>query len=210
MKPYSIAALLLTAAMAFSAAGCSDKSRSKAPTETSSIISNLQDPLASNSVEAGLTQETDLNQTMYTLNRVIDSGRKSEEGERFIYLDLTIRNSSNTDYELNCLNNFYILLDDGSEVHFDVRTQLYAQKHIKDFISGIFTVTAGSEISGITGGFLLKPDITSFKVCLFPTGASGNDKSSVIKVPITTSDIISLPTELFIPDPTESATENNQ
>ena len=135
MKKYRIAALLLTAAMAFSAAGCSDKSRSKVPTESSSIISNLQDPLASNSVEAGLTQETDLNQTMYTLNRVIDSGRKSEEGERFIYLDLTIRNSSNTDYELNCLNNFYILLDDGSEVHFDVRTQPYAQNNIDGYHS---------------------------------------------------------------------------
>ena len=192
MKKYRIAALLLTAAMAFSAAGCSDKSRSKAPTESSSIISNLQDPLASNSVEAGLTQETDLNQTMYTLNRVIDSGRKSEEGERFIYLDLTIRNSSNTDYELNCLNNFYILLDNGSEVHFDVRTQLYAQNNIDGYITNPFTVAAGSELTGITGGFLLKEDITSFKVCFFPTGASGDDKSSVIKVPVTANDIVAL------------------
>ena len=192
MKKYRIAAVLLTALMAFSAAGCSNNKTKSNPTSESSTIANLQDPLASNSIQASLSQETEKNETMYTLNRVVDSGKRSENNERFIYLDITIRNNSSTDYELSTLNNFYLLLDDGNEIHFDVRTQLYAQSNIDGYVTNPFTVAAGAEISGITGGFLLSDNVTSFQVCFFPTGASGDDKSSVVKVPVTAADIVTL------------------
>ena len=192
MKKYRIAAVLLTALMAFSAAGCSNNKTKSNPTSESSTIANLQDPLASNSIQASLSQETEKNETMYTLNRVVDSGKRSENNERFIYLDITIRNNSSTDYELSALNNFYLLLDDGNEIHFDVRTQLYAQSNIDSYVTNPFTVAAGAEVSGITGGFLLSDNVTSFQVCFFPTGASGDDKSSVVKVPVTAADIVTL------------------
>ena len=192
MKKYRIAAVLLTALMAFSAAGCSNNKTKSNPTSESSTIANLQDPLASNSIQASLSQETEKNETMYTLNRVVDSGKRSENNERFIYLDITIRNSSSTDYELSALNNFYLLLDDGNEIHFDVRTQLYAQSNIDGYVTNPFTVAVGAEVSGITGGFLLSDNVTSFQVCFFPTGASGDDKSSVVKVPVTAADIVTL------------------
>ena len=193
MKKYRSAALLLAVVMAVSAAGCSNsKNKSTSQPESSSAQSNLNDVLASDSIEASMLEETDKHDTVFTLNKIIDSGHRSEDNERYIYLDVNIKNTSDQEYEMNALNNFYILLDDGSEIHFDVRTQIYGQNHIDNYVVNPFKIAAGTELNGIVGGFLLKDEVTSFKVCFFPTGAAGNDKSSVIKISATSADIVAL------------------
>ena len=193
MKKYRSAALLLAVVMAVSAAGCSNsKNKSNSQPESSSAQSNLNDVLASDSIEASMLEETDKHDTVFTLNKIIDSGHRSEDNERYIYLDVSIKNTSDQEYEMNALNNFYILLDDGSEIHFDVRTQIYGQNHIDNYVVNPFKIAAGTELNGIVGGFLLKDEVTSFKVCFSPTGAAGNDKSSVIKISATSADIVAL------------------
>ncbi|MBQ8961838.1 MAG: DUF4352 domain-containing protein [Ruminococcus sp.] len=191
MRKYRSAALLLAVVMAVSAAGCSS-SKSKDTPPPQSSQSNLQDVIASDSIEASMLEQTDKHDTVFTLNRIVDSGHRSEDNERFIYLDVTIKNTSDTEYDLNALNNFYILLDDGNEIHFDVRTQLYGQNNVDGYVTNPFKVAPGSELSGLVGGFLLKDEVTSFKVCFFPTGTTGDDKTSVIKVSATSADIVAL------------------
>ena len=60
-------------------------------------------------------KKPDKNDTVFKLNSVIDSGAKSDDGERYLYLNVTIKNTSDTAYELNALNNFYLVTDDGKK-----------------------------------------------------------------------------------------------
>ena len=190
MRKYKFAAMILAAAMALTASvGCSGKSESSSETSYKISDDGRLDGLADVEVTADLNQEADANQTGFTLNSVIDSGMRNDKSERYIYLDVTINNSTDKEYDLNILNNFYILFADGNEAHFDVRTQLYATKNLDNFIVSPFTVPANGQFSGMVGGFLVGSDVNEFTVCFFPTLDEARDKSNVVKVKVTNDDI---------------------
>lgn len=195
MRKNKLTALLLAAAMTLSAAvSCSDGSGKDSSDSTSYKVSvdGKQDGLADKEIKVSLTEKADANETEFTLNSVIDSGMKTEDGDRYIYLDITIDNASEKEYQLNILNNFYILLPDGEEAHYDVRTQLYAAKNMDEYIPSPFTVPAKGTFSGCVGGFIVGSDVNSFTVCFFPTLDNDRDKSNVFKVEVGEANITKL------------------
>ncbi len=196
MKKYKLIPLLLAAAMTFTAAvGCSDESSSSDGSEVISHDSNAViatngklEGIAENEVSAAPKEETNENDTVFTLNRIVDSGNVDEDGKRFLYLDVTIQNNTATEYEMSALNNFYLLMNDGSELHFDIRTQLYGIKNVENYSNNPFTIPKSGAFSGIVGGFLVDDGVKDFTVCFFPTLDVGSDKSTVVKVPVTEAD----------------------
>ncbi len=194
MRKHKITALLLCAAMALTAAaGCSGKESSSSSSASQPYkisTDGKQDGLADNVINAGLTETAKANDTGYTLTKVIDSGMRTDKNEHYIYLEVTVDNQTDKEYELNAINNFYILFADGSEAHYDIRTQLYAGKHMSGFVASPFTVPANGKFSGIIGGFLVGDEINEFTVCFFPTLDDERNKDDVIKVKVKKEEIV--------------------
>lgn len=192
-----LAAMLIPAAL-FSCSGSTDNSSSDADipeaNTTAATAPQVEVPvttakIGSIVVNAGLTQEVKENDTMFKLNSVIDAGL-TDDGQRFIFFDVNIRNDLDIAYDLNTLNNFYLVLPDGSEMYSTVRAQLYAINNFKEdkFLVDPFEVPAKSEISGVMGGFLIDKDIDHFTVCFFPTKDNPTDKELVVKIDVTADD----------------------
>ncbi|MBQ3915554.1 MAG: hypothetical protein II690_03085 [Ruminococcus sp.] len=195
MKNTRIAAFLMAAAMALSAASCTG-SRSNPSTETSANTVEIA-TTTEKEIEVKMNEEADEHDTIFKLNSVIDCGERTDENEAYIFLNVTIKNSSDTDYKLNALNNFIIILPDGSETHFNIRTQLYAQKNFSDlYQENPIIVPAHGEFTGYVGGYLVDQNIRDFTVCFYPTRNDAYDKSSVVKCDITSNDILPMPDEL--------------
>ncbi|MBR2283910.1 MAG: DUF4352 domain-containing protein [Ruminococcus sp.] len=194
-----IAAAAAVCICAASFAGCSSGTRNNSSDPASSGISmaQSQDGLAEKQIDVSVGEEADEHETVFKLNSVIDSGEKTEDGQKYIYLNVTIKNTSSTDYDLNVLNNFYLLLPDKTELSFDIRTQIYALNHFKNFTESPFIVPAGGEFTGYIGGFLLDESISDFTVCFFPTQNDRSNKSSVVKCPVKASDMVSTPDTLI-------------
>lgn len=193
MKKNKILSIALLTVMALSVTGCSDDSTSNSSLSSSgSSISSEQNKLegiAQNEISANPSEEADANETTFKLNKVIDSGMADDNGNPYIYLDVTIANATDKSYDLSVLNNFYLLLNDGNEVHFDVRTQLHATKNIENYSASPFNIPANGEFSGIIGGFILPKDTEDFTVCFFPTQDNASNKSNVVKVSVSSKDI---------------------
>ena len=196
MKKYKLISFALLAVISLSAVtGCSKSTNSSSGNSSAESSMNFveyskSEGLADNEISVGLTEEADVNQTAFRLNRVIDSGTKSDNGDPYIYLDVTISNSTDKEYDLSVLNNFYLLLPDSEEIHFDVRTQLYGTKNIENYSASPFTVPANGEFSGIIGGFILPQNTQNFTICFFPTQDNASDKTNVVKINVTDSDIV--------------------
>lgn len=194
MKYNRLTALTLAALMgAVCITGCGQK---KSNTETSAEASSeiiLDDPahIGKNRIEASLLETVSANDTVFTLNSVVSPKDKEEEGCRFIYFDVSIKNNSDTAYTLSTLNNFYILLEDGTEVYSDIRTQLYAASNFKEdsYFTDPFDIPANGEFKGLIGGFLLKKDVEKFTVGFYPTKDSPRAKGDVIVIDITADKI---------------------
>ncbi len=192
MKKYKLIPLLLAAVLAATPlTGCSPDKESSS-VSVSMAQNGRQEGLANNEIKANVAEDTECNDTTFKLNSVVDSGMTDDSGNKYVYLDAVIGNSTDKEYDLNILNNFYLLLPDNSEAHFDVRTQLYGQKNIDNYIVNPFTVPASGEISGIFGGFVIAPDVESFTVCFFPTQEDMRNKSNVIKIDVTSENITKL------------------
>lgn len=196
MKKFKSAAFLCAIVLSLSPlAGCSstDEQVSSAPSSSSS--SAVREKTEREEINVSVAEEADKNDTGFILNSVIDSGAKAESGERYLYLDVTIKNTSDTKYELNVLNNFYLLTNDGKEIGFDVRSQIYAANNFKGYTSNPFEVPANGEFKGYIGGFCVPEEQNNFTVCFFPTGTDDTNKENVIKVPVTLANIIAAPAD---------------
>lgn len=141
-------------------------------------------------IEISVNEDTSHNDSSFKVNRVIDSGKRTDDGLKYIYIDVTIKNNMSTAYTVNALNNFYLLLSDETEVFSDIRTDIYAKQSINGY-EQLLEIPAHEEYNGYIG-FLLDPYETSFTVCYFAT-ANSNDKETVIRCPINASDIITAP-----------------
>ncbi len=187
MKKCKIISLILAAAIVSTAAvGCS--SEKKESSSGHAQVSNNEE-LHDKEISVGIAEEADENSTVFKLNRVLESNQKDG---RFIYLDVSVSNATDKVYEMNCLNNFYILFDDGTESHFDIRTQINAAQTVEGYAANPFEIPANGEFSGVVGGFIIPADVQSFTVCFFPTLDDISNKSSVVKVKVNSSDIVKL------------------
>jgi len=195
MKIFKFTALAMAAVLALTpAVGCKHDIK-----ESSSNTAKYADhpEVGEVKVTANVNQEAEANETGFTLNKVIDAGAQTENGEHYYYLDVTIRNTTDTAYELTRLNNFYILFDDGQELSSAVRAELYAINNFTDkYCKSPFTIPANGTFTGVVSGFVLAPDQTNFTVGFFPTRENTDDKKNVILVPVTAADIVPITSEL--------------
>lgn len=196
MRKFKITALFLTAVLALTPAfGCKDKknteSNSAIPYSNQIGLENYADDpeIGKDKIEVQTGEEANHNSTVYKLNNVIDSG-KVQDGLKYIYLDVTIKNESDKNYETSGLNNFYLLLSDGTEISTDIRADLYAKQHVKGY-EKLINLSAGDEFTGYIG-FCIDENINEFTVNFFPTGNT-NDRTSVVKTEIKADDIIPAP-----------------
>lgn len=190
MKKFKISALILTAVLAFTPAiGCKSGTDGSTSVPTN-ITAYKDDPsIGKNKIDVSMNDSTELNETSYTINSIIDSGKRVE-GLKYIYLDVTIKNNSDKEYEMNALNNFYLIMNDGEEVLSDIRADIYAKQSINDY-KQLLSIPAGEEYNGYIG-FLIKESVNTFTIGYFATGDS-NDKSSVILCNVAPEDIIAAP-----------------
>lgn len=189
MKKNKFISLALLAVMVLSV-GCSNGTNVSNTSIDSPNAGNsvALDNIAQNEISVNIAEEANTNDTTFKLNRVIDSGTADENGNPYIYLDVTISNSTDKEYDLSVLNNFYLLAD-GNEIHFDIKTQIYATKNIGDYSTSPFTIPPNGEFSGIIGGFVLPKDTQEFTVCFFPTQDDKSNKSNVVKVSVSSQNI---------------------
>lgn len=195
MKKFRISALILAAAIAVAPLyGCKKDKSSKTTTNETSVSKYADIPnVGKNKYDVNINEDTNVNGTSYKLNRVIDSGKR-KDGLKYIYLDVTIKNESQTDYQANGLNNFYLVLDDGTEILTDIRADLHAKQTMADY-KQLETIPAGGEFTGYIG-FCIEENINAFTVGFFPT-ADTEDKSNVIFCEVASEDIIVPPAGMF-------------
>lgn len=193
MKKLKMAALLVTAVVALTPVfGCRANKKVKSNNNEVSAYADLPD-VGKNKVEVNLEEKAEVKTTSFKLNRVIDSGRV-KDGLKYIYLDVTIKNNSDKDYEISGLNNFYLLLPDKTEVLTDVRADIYAKQALSGYeqLNGI---AAGSEVTSYIG-FAVNENVKDFTACFFPPTAE-NEKTDVIRCDVKAGDIIAAPDGLF-------------
>lgn len=189
MKKFKFAVLFLAAAIAIiPSTGCRLNSSSDSDSSSDSSGYAGMSDVAVTQMTTSLGDETTVDSTTYTLNRVIDSGMVKDD-LKYIYLDVTIKNSYDEDYETNALNNFYLILEDGTEITTDIRADNYGKQSI-DGYEHLSEIPAGGEFSGYIG-FCVDEDVTDFTVGFFVTGSDINDKSTVIYCSVGDGDIIS-------------------
>lgn len=201
MKKYKFISLALISAIALACTvGCSNTPNSSTgdggtvvATEPNNNVDvselTKNNGIAQNEITANPAEEAKVNETTFKLNRVIDSGKTNDDGDPYVFLDVTISNTTENAYDLSIINNFYLLLPDNSEVHFDVRTQLYATQNIDGYFTNPFNIPSNGEFSGIIGGFVLPKDTADFTVCFFPTQNDASNKTNVIKINVSSQNI---------------------
>ena len=199
MNKFRFISLLSAAVISMAAfTSCGDKTKVSTPDKDklpSRIENYAEDPeIAKTKSESKLGNPITINDTEYTLNAVIDAGIVLDN-LRYYYLDINVKNTSDKDYSINALNNFYLILPDKSEVLSNVRADLYAKQSFSEYEQFI-NLDAGAEYDGYVG-FCVEPDVDEFTVCFFPTGDS-NDKSNVVFTEITPDMIIAPPDGLIV------------
>ncbi len=192
MKKSRYAALFLAAVLSVSAFGSCNRHKPSTNIDDISIADVTTVPVAQNKIPADMGQSVTVNDTTFTLNSVISPENINENGQRYVFFDVTIKNNTDTTYSLSTLNNFYIILNGSTNVYSDVRTQLYAMQHFKDdaYFSDPFDIPAQSEFKGIVGGFLLDQNTTDFSVGFFPTKDTPTAKGDVIMIDVKSDSIV--------------------
>ncbi len=191
-------ATAVAAALLFAVAPVTSCNKDKKGSSSSYVLRHAEgENIAKQVATANVAQEVNANQTLFTINKVIDAGALGENGEHFLYLDITVKNDTDVEYTLSTLNNFYIVYPDDTEYSSGIHTQLYAINHFNDrYFTSPFTVKANSTFNGVVGGFALKDIPDEFTVGFFPTREDRDDKEDLIKVKITSDDIIEVPAAL--------------
>lgn len=201
MRKLKLTAIILAMAIsAVSAFSCSDKTSnsSNLPNGEISYIDpnqSVQDEPNKYSRDANKTnsafgQEMEVNSTAFTLNSVVRVPSPAGDCD-YIYINITIKNKADVEYQVWALNNFFIALPDGKEISYDVRTTLYANSNnFTKCIEEPVTIPANGEFTGfLAGGFAVPSGTDSFTVGFFPTLNNEIDKSQVILSPVSAENI---------------------
>ena len=209
MKISKISTLILCGVMAFSvSASCEKKDKDN---KTDKSVSDYNNPgneestkntpqemtinpnLGENQISAGIEEEADANDTIFKLNSIIETTSSDLNGKKYIYLNVDIKNSTDEDYILSSLNNFYLLHDGNVMETSDLATMFYAKNNLKDInvTQDPITVPANGIFSGFICGFEVASDLNSFTVGFYPTQNDNNNKQTVIEVEVTPDDITS-------------------
>lgn len=197
MKKFRLTAIILAMSLsAVSAFSCSDKTPSSSNGEISYIDPNKpvqQDPTKysgdANKTNSAFGQEIEVNNTVFTLNSVVKVPDDVSDND-YIYINVTIKNKTDIEYEISSLNNFFMALPDGTEISSDVRTKIHSLAHFTKCIDDYITIPANGEFTGfLAGGFIVPPGTDSFTIGFFPTLNDEVNKSEVILSPVSAENI---------------------
>ncbi len=197
MKKLKLTAIILAMSLsAVSAFSCSDKTPSNSSESISYIDPNQpvqEEPNKysgnANKTNSAFGQEMEVNNTAFTLNSVVKVHDDSSDND-YIYINVTIKNKTDIEYEINSLNNFFVALPDGKEISSDVRTKLYAVNNFTKCTNDPVTIPANGEFTGfLAGGFIIPSGTDSLTVGFFPTLNNETNKSEVILAPVSAENI---------------------
>lgn len=187
----------LALALAFSAV-CAFSCSNEEPIvikDTNSSVAETTDPANkysgnSKKTNSAFGQEMEVNNTVFTLNDVVRVPAPNVENSDFVYINVTIKNKTDIEYEINSMNNFFVALPDETEVSMDIRANLYAIQNYPKCIQDNITIQANGEFNGfLAGGFLVPAGTDSLTVGFFPTLNNQKDASNVILAPVNSENI---------------------
>lgn len=191
MNKFRTAILMLTALISvvpFSA-GCSDVNSSSSA-NVSFVENSQNENIGKNKHEADLGASVTVDTTTFTVHNVIDVNKTTEDGEKYIYVKYTISNSSDKNFDVDNLNNFYLTID-GKNYNNDVRANLYAKQSINDYVE-LDSVPAGGEIENYVG-FVVPADTSAVTCGYYVTSGEKTDKQDTIICEVKSSEWIQPP-----------------
>ncbi|MDE5770966.1 MAG: DUF4352 domain-containing protein [Ruminococcus sp.] len=199
MKKLKVVAVILAMSLAaVSAFSCSDKTTGNSnPNADISYIDPNQpvqeEPTkysgGANKTNSDFGQEIEVNSTAFTLNSAVKV-HDDQTGNDYMYINVTIKNKTDIEYEISSLNNFFVALDDSKEISSDVRTKIYALRNFPKCNDDYITIPANGEFTGfLAGGFIIPEGTDSFTVGFFPTLDNETNKSEVILAPVSAENI---------------------
>ena len=191
MNKFRIAILMLTALISvvpFSA-GCSDENSSSSA-NVSFVENSQNENIGKNKHEADLGASVTVDTTTFTVHNVIDVNKTTEDGEKYIYVKYTISNSSDKNFDVDNLNNFYLTID-GKNYNNDVRANLYAKQSINGYVE-LDSVPAGGEIENYVG-FVVPADTSAVTCGYYVTSGEKTDKQDTIICEVKSSEWIQPP-----------------
>lgn len=188
MNKFKTTILLLTAMISvLPFAGCGDGKNSSSDVSIS-YVGN--ENFGKDKHNADLGSPVTVDTTTFTFHNVIDVNKTTEDGGKYIYVKYTIQNSSDKNFKVDNLNNFYIEVN-GEQYKNDVRANLYAKQSINDYIE-LESVPANGEINNYVG-FVVPEGTTSVTCGYYVTSGSVTDKQNAIVCEVSSSDWIQPP-----------------
>lgn len=191
MNKFRTAILMLTALISvvpFSA-GCSDENSSSSA-NVSFVENSQNENIGKNKHEADLGASVTVDTTTFIVHNVIDVNKTTEDGEKYIYVKYTISNSSDKNFDVDNLNNFYLTID-GKNYNNDVRANLYAKQSINGYVE-LDSVPAGGEIENYVG-FVVPADTSAVTCGYYVTSGEKTDKQDTIICEVKSSEWIQPP-----------------
>lgn len=175
MNKFRIPVLALAAMMTIVplSVGCEDSTDSSSA--TISYVEN--ETIGQNKHEGALGSSVTVDTTTFTVLNVIDVNKTTEDGDKYLYVKYTIGNSSDKNFYIDNLNNFYLTID-GKKYNNDVRANLYAKQSINDYVE-LEYVQAGDEITNYVG-FIVPPNTASVTCGYYVTSGDKTDKQDTI------------------------------
>lgn len=150
--------------------------------------------IGKNKHEADLGASVTVDTTTFTVHNVIDVNKTSDDGGKYIYVKYTIKNSSDKNFKVDNLNNFYISID-GKNYNNDVRANLYAKQSIKDYVE-LDSVPAGEEVTNYVG-FIVPENTKSVTCGYYVTSGEKTDKQDTIICEVASSEWIQPPADML-------------
>lgn len=198
MNKSRISALMLALALsAVSAFSCADETPSTpepsvSVTEPVTTVPQVPNQYSkdSNKNNTAVGQEIEVNSTVFTLNDVVNIGSPNNDGNEYVYINVTIQNNTDIEYEISSLNNFFVVLPDDTESLIDIRTTMYAINNYPKCVEDTITIPANGEFTGfLAGGFIVPAGTDSFTIGFFPTLDDDKYIENVILSPVNAEDI---------------------
>lgn len=166
-----------------------DENTDENVSESKSDDSTNRHSSGSHKNDSSFGEEAEVNETIFTLDSVV---RVPDEisGKDYIYIGVTIKNSTDTEYTISSLNNFFLDIGNGQELASDVRTKQLALSEFPKCVNDPVTIPANGEFSGyLAGGFAVPTDTQAMSVGFFPTLDNDTNKSEFISTPISADNI---------------------
>lgn len=146
--------------------------------------------IGKNKHETDLGASVTVDTTTFTVHNVIDVNKTSDDGGKYIYVKYTISNSSDKNFYVDNLNNFYLTID-GKKYNNDVRANLYAKQSINDYVE-LESVPASGEVTNYVG--FVVPENTKAVTCgYYVTSGEKTDKQDTIICEVQSSEWIQPP-----------------